>query len=169
MTTGLAHLLGKHQLRPEDLDDVFSYVQAASPKWVSHLKMSSTETSAIVNTTGLSDQKDYFQKMLTKWLTLAPPQHPIPTTEALAEAIGKAWSVNLAFKLKKEAMFVGPERVITPENEFLRPYDFTNIANECKTETLQHIDQSDEDPQVAPLAKCAQLLIIYGPTSAVVA
>ena len=107
MTTGLAHLLGKHQLRPEDLDDVFSYVQAASPKWVSHLKMSSTETRAIVNTTGLSDQKNYFQEMLTKWLTLAPPQHPIPTTEALAEAIGKAWSENLAFKLKKEAMFVG--------------------------------------------------------------
>eukprot|EP00731_Ephydatia_muelleri_P034898 Em0084g11a len=121
VANGLAHLLGKHQLRPEDLDDVFSYVQAASPKWVSHLKMSSMETSAIVNTTGLSDQKDYFQEMLTKWLTLAPPQHPIPTTEALAEAIGKAWSVNLAFKLKKEAMFVGPERVITPENEFLRP------------------------------------------------
>ncbi|KAL5505377.1 hypothetical protein EMCRGX_G006799 [Ephydatia muelleri] len=126
------------------------YGDIAEKAWPTSL-MSSTETSAIVNTTGLSDQKDYFQKMLTKWLTLAPPQHPIPTTEALAEAIGKAWSVNLAFKLKKEAMFVGPERVITPENEFLRPYDFTNIANECKTETLQHIDQSDEDPQVAPL------------------
>lgn len=123
MTTGLAHLLGKNQLHPDDLDDVFDFVKGAAPKWKDisrHLKMSSTETRAIVNTTGLTSQNDYFLEMLSKWLTWAPPQHPIPTTEALAEAIGKAGSENLAFKLKKDARFVGQERVIMPENEYLQ-------------------------------------------------
>ena len=83
--------------------------------------MSSNETRAIVTTSGLTDQKDYFQEMLGKWLAWAPPQHPIPTTEALAEAIGKTGNENMAFKLKKEASFVSQDKVITRDNEFLQP------------------------------------------------
>ena len=56
-----AHLLGKHQLCPDDLHDVFGFVESATPKWKeisSNLKMSSTEMRAIVDTMGLTDQKD---------------------------------------------------------------------------------------------------------------
>ena len=83
--------------------------------------MSSGETRTIVATPGLTSQKDYFLEMLGKWLTWAPPSHPIPTTEALAEAIGKAGNENLAFKLRKDYKFMAKEKVITESNEFLQP------------------------------------------------
>ena len=76
----------------------FDFVQGAHLHWKDigrKLKMGHTETSSIVTTPGLTQTKDYFQELLHRWLKWAPPIHPFPTTEDLADGGGR----NLAYKL----------------------------------------------------------------------
>ncbi|KAL5505349.1 hypothetical protein EMCRGX_G006764 [Ephydatia muelleri] len=74
------------------------------------LKMGHTETSSIVTTPGLTQTKDYFQELLHRWLKRAPPIHPFPTTEDLADALRGAGSENIAYKLAKHNDFMSAAR-----------------------------------------------------------
>ena len=79
----------KHVLCPEDGDDLYTFIKSATQHWkdiVRALKMTHVQTKDIISTSGLTQQSDYFQEMLHRWLKWAPPVHPLPTTEDLADA-----------------------------------------------------------------------------------
>ncbi|KAL5477476.1 hypothetical protein EMCRGX_G024280 [Ephydatia muelleri] len=66
----------KHVLCPE----LYTFIKSATPHWkvdiASALKMTHVQTKEIISTSGLTQQSDYFQEMLHRWLkwaTLSPP------------------------------------------------------------------------------------------------
>ena len=105
----------KHKLTPNDLEAIFDFVEGAHLHWKDigrQLKMGHTETSSIVTTPGLTQTKDYFQELLHRWLKRAPPIHPFPTTEDLADALRGAGSENIAYKLAKHNDFMSAARIV---------------------------------------------------------
>eukprot|EP00731_Ephydatia_muelleri_P005495 Em0002g1671a len=105
----------RHKLTPDDLEAIFDFAQGAHLHWKDigrQLKMGHTETSSIVTTPGLTQTKDYFQELLHRWLKRAPPIHPFPATEDLADALRGAGSENLAYNLTKHNSFMSAERLL---------------------------------------------------------
>ena len=104
----------KHVLSPEDEDDLFMYIKSASPCWkdiARELKMTHVQTKDIISTPGLTQQSDYFQEMLHRWLKWAPPVHPFPTTEDLADALRAVGKEGVAYTLVKSSQFNSDSRL----------------------------------------------------------
>ena len=98
----------KHVLCPEDEDDLYTFIKSAAPHWkdiARALKMTHVQTKDIISTPGLTQQSDYFQEMLHRWLKWAPPVHPLPTTEDLADALRVVGAEGVAYKLLKSSPF----------------------------------------------------------------
>ena len=111
--TPCTHADMKHQLTPEDQEHLYECVQGAHLHWKDigrKLKMTHAETSSIVSTPGLTQTRDYLQEMLQRWLKWAPPIHPFPTTEDLADALRGVGAENIAYKLTKHKDFMSAER-----------------------------------------------------------
>ena len=105
----------KHVLRPEDEDDLYTFIKSAAPHWkdiARALKMTHVQTKDIISTPGLTQQSDYFQEMLHRWLKWAPPVHPLPTTEDLADALRAVGAEGVAYKLVKSSQFMSDTRLI---------------------------------------------------------
>ena len=105
----------KHVLCPEDGDDLYTFIKSATPYWkdiARALKMTHVQTKDIISTSGLTQQSDYFQEMLHRWLKWAPPVHPLPTTEDLADALRAVGAEGVAYKLVKSSQFTSDSRLI---------------------------------------------------------
>ncbi|KAL5477487.1 hypothetical protein EMCRGX_G024292 [Ephydatia muelleri] len=103
----------KHVLCPEDGDDLYTFIKSATPHWkdiARALKMTHIQTKDIISTPGLTQQSDYFQEMLHRWLKWAPPVHPLPTTEDLADALRAVGAEGVAYKLVKSSQFTSDSR-----------------------------------------------------------
>ena len=105
----------KHVLCPEDGDDLYTFIKSATQHWkdiARALMMTHVQTKDIISTPGLTQQSDYFQEMLHRWLKWAPPVHPLPTTEDLADALRAVGAEGVAYKLVKCSQFTSDLRLI---------------------------------------------------------
>ncbi|KAL5477479.1 hypothetical protein EMCRGX_G024283 [Ephydatia muelleri] len=105
----------KHVLCPEDGDDLYTFIKSATPHWkdiARALKMTHVQTKDIISTSGLTQQSDFFQEVLHRWLKWAPPVHPLPTTEDLADALRAVGAEGVAYKLVKSSQFTSDSRLI---------------------------------------------------------
>ena len=105
----------KHVLCPEDGDDLYEAIKSATRQWkdiARGLKMSHDQTKDIISTPGLTQQSDYFQEMLHRWLKWAPPVHPLPTTEDLADALRGVGAEGVAYKLVRNPHFTSDSRLL---------------------------------------------------------
>ena len=90
-------------LGPDHLSELFDTVRSAKEKWRNigtSMGFSNVELTAITNTTGLTDDTDYFQELLKRWLNRAPPQYSFPRVEELASALHEVRMDRTAYDLE---------------------------------------------------------------------
>ena len=90
-------------LGPDHLSEFFETVRGAKEKWSdigTSMGFSHEELRGITHTIGLTDDTDYFQELLKRWLNRAPPQYSFPRVEELASALREVRMDRTAYDLE---------------------------------------------------------------------
>ena len=104
-----------HMLDPADVDSLFGIVKGAKAKWRDigrELGLTLREIDEIGQKKGISEDQDYFQELLDRWLNWAPPQRPFACTEDLRDALRRIGQYRLALKLESIEDFMGRKQLI---------------------------------------------------------